>query len=41
MPVQNYYAFETWRDAGKIATRLVGTPLSAHADPYGQQCPLN
>ncbi|KQV92193.1 ABC transporter substrate-binding protein [Pelomonas sp. Root1237] len=40
MPVQNYYAFETWRDAGKIATRLVGTPLSAHADPYGQQCPL-
>ena len=41
MPVQNYYAFETWRDAGKIATRLIGTPLSAHADPYGQQCPLN
>ncbi|WP_457325576.1 ABC transporter substrate-binding protein [Roseateles sp. P5_E11] len=40
MPVQNYYAFETWRDAGKIATRQVGTPLSAHADPYGQQCPL-
>ena len=41
MPVQNYYAFETWRDAGKIATRLVGTPLSAHADAYGPQCPLN
>jgi len=41
MPVQNYYAFETWRDGGKISTRLVGTPLSAHADPYGQQCPLN
>jgi branched-chain amino acid transport system substrate-binding protein len=41
MPVQNYYAFETWRDAGKIATRLVSTPLSAHVDAYGPQCPLN
>jgi branched-chain amino acid transport system substrate-binding protein len=40
MPVQNYYAFETVRDGGKVATKLVGTPLSAHADPYAAQCSL-
>jgi branched-chain amino acid transport system substrate-binding protein len=40
MPVQNYYAFETVRDAGKLATKLIGTPLAAHADPYAAQCAL-
>ena len=40
MPVQNYYAFETVRDGGKVATRLVGTPLASHADSYAAQCSL-
>jgi branched-chain amino acid transport system substrate-binding protein len=40
MPVQNYYAFETVREGGKVATKLVGTPLPAHADAYAAQCPL-
>lgn len=40
MPVQDYYAFETTRAGGKVATRLIGTPLKAHADPYAAQCPL-
>ncbi|HKX41788.1 MAG TPA: ABC transporter substrate-binding protein [Burkholderiaceae bacterium] len=41
MPIQNYYAFETARDgSGKVATKLVGTPLPAHADAYAAQCNL-
>ncbi|MDP3082713.1 MAG: ABC transporter substrate-binding protein [Rubrivivax sp.] len=40
MPVQDYYAFETTRDGGKLVTRLIGTPLAAHADPYAAQCTL-
>jgi len=40
MPIQNYYAFETVREGGKVVTRLVGTPLSAHADAYAAQCAL-
>ena len=41
MPIQNYYAFETARDSGgKIVTKLVGTPLPAHADTYAAQCSL-
>lgn len=40
MPVQNYYAFETVRDGGKVATKLVGTPLPVHADSYAAQCNL-
>lgn len=41
MPVQNYYAFETVRDGGKgVSTKLVGTPLADHADPYAAQCSL-
>jgi len=40
MPVQNYYAFETARDGSKLVTKLVGTPLPAHADPYAAQCNL-
>ena len=40
MPIQNYYAFETARDGGKIVTKLVGTPLPTHADSYAAQCSL-
>jgi branched-chain amino acid transport system substrate-binding protein len=40
MPVQDYYAFETARDGGKVITRLVGTPLKGHVDPYAAQCTL-
>ncbi len=40
MPVQDYYAFETARDGGKVVTRLVGTPFKAHVDPYAAQCTL-
>jgi branched-chain amino acid transport system substrate-binding protein len=40
MPIQNYYAFQTVREGGKIATKLIGTPLPAHADAYSAQCPL-
>ncbi|MEQ1684881.1 MAG: ABC transporter substrate-binding protein [Burkholderiaceae bacterium] len=40
MPVQDYYAFETSRDAGKLVTRLIGTPLKGHVDPYAAQCTM-
>lgn len=40
MSVQNYYAFEAARDGGKVATKLIGTPLASHVDPYGAQCSL-
>ena len=40
MPVQNYYAFETVRAGGKVATKQIGTPLSAHADSYAALCKL-
>jgi branched-chain amino acid transport system substrate-binding protein len=40
MPVQNYYAFETVRVGGKVATKQIGTPLAAHADSYAALCKL-
>lgn len=40
MPVQDYYAFETLRDGNKQVTKLIGTPLKAHADSYAAQCAL-
>jgi branched-chain amino acid transport system substrate-binding protein len=40
MPVQNYYAFETQRVDGKVATKAIGIPLAAHADSYAAQCNL-
>lgn len=40
MPVQNYYAFETQRGGGRVATKPIGTPLLAHADSYAAQCNL-
>ncbi|MEP6876842.1 MAG: ABC transporter substrate-binding protein [Burkholderiales bacterium] len=38
MPVQNYYAFETVRVGGKVATKPIGTPLAVHADSYATLC---
>lgn len=40
MPIQNYYAFETLRDGGKLVTRQIGTPLEMHTDSYAVQCKL-
>jgi branched-chain amino acid transport system substrate-binding protein len=40
LPIQNYYAFEASKDAGKLVVKQVGTPLSAHADAYHTQCAL-
>ncbi len=40
MPVQNYYAFETKSEGGKVVTKQVGQPLSLHVDAYAAQCPL-
>ena len=40
MPVQDYYAFETARDGGKLVTKLIGTPLKGHVDSYATQCQL-
>lgn len=40
LPVQNYYAFETVKEGGKVAVKQIGTPLSQHADAYSAQCAL-
>jgi branched-chain amino acid transport system substrate-binding protein len=40
MPVQDYYAFETARDGSKLVTKVIGTPLQAHVDPYVALCPM-
>lgn len=40
MPVQNYYAFEAVKNAGKLVVKQIGTPLKEHADTYAAQCPL-
>lgn len=40
MPIQNYYAFQIVPEGGKVITKLIGTPLTAHADSYAPQCPL-
>ncbi|AGU47821.1 ABC transporter, substrate-binding protein [Variovorax paradoxus B4] len=38
MPVQNYYAFETVKDGGRITGKLLATPLTKHVDAYHTQC---
>ncbi len=38
MPVQNYYAFQTVKDGDKFTVKLLGTPLTQHADVYAVQC---
>jgi branched-chain amino acid transport system substrate-binding protein len=40
MPVQNYYAFQVANEAGKPTVKLLGTPLTAHADSYQSKCNL-
>ncbi|MBT0962168.1 ABC transporter substrate-binding protein [Denitromonas iodatirespirans] len=40
MPVQNYYAFETVKQGGKVTPRKIGTPLAGHADAYAAQCAM-
>lgn len=40
MPVQNYYAFEAVKNAGKLVVKQIGTPLKEHTDTYAAQCPL-
>lgn len=40
LPVQNYYAFETVKEGGKVAVKQIGTPLSQHVDAYSAQCAL-
>jgi branched-chain amino acid transport system substrate-binding protein len=41
LPIQNYYAFQTAKSAAGVSVKQVGTPLAAHADVYGAQCPLH
>ncbi|MDP3671007.1 MAG: ABC transporter substrate-binding protein [Telluria sp.] len=38
MPIQNYYVFKVGRDAGKLDTKLIATPLSSHVDAYASRC---
>ncbi|CAN7603409.1 ABC transporter substrate-binding protein [Duganella sp. LjRoot269] len=40
MPVQNYYAFQVASETGKPVVKLLGTPLTAHADSYQSKCSL-
>lgn len=40
MPVQNYYAFQVGSAGGQPTVKLLGTPLTAHADSYQSKCAL-
>lgn len=40
MPIQNYYAFQVVNQGGKAAVKLLGTPLTGHADAYQSKCAL-
>ena len=40
MPVQNYYAFQVANAGGVPTVKLLGTPLTAHADSYQSKCAL-
>ncbi len=40
MPVQNYYAFQVANVGGQPTVKLLGTPLTAHADSYQSKCAL-
>lgn len=40
MPVQNYYAFQVASAGGQPTVKLLGTPLTAHADSYQSKCAL-
>lgn len=38
LPIQNYYAFQTVNDGGRITAKLLSTPLPEHEDAYAAQC---
>lgn len=40
MPVQNYYAFQVANVGGQPTVKMLGTPLTAHADSYQSKCAL-
>lgn len=40
MPVQNYYAFQVANVGGQPTVKVLGTPLTAHADSYQPKCAL-
>jgi len=40
LPIQNYYAFEAFKEGGKVVVKRVGTPLTEHSDSYHAQCTL-
>lgn len=40
MPVQNYYAFRVANVGGQPTVKVLGTPLTAHADSYQSKCAL-
>ena len=40
MPVQNYYAFQVANVGGQPTVKMLGTPLTAHADSYQPKCAL-
>lgn len=40
MPVQNYYAFQVANVGGQPTVKVLGTPLTAHADSYQSKCAL-
>jgi len=38
LPIQNYYAFQTVNEGGRVTAKLLGTPLTEHRDAYAAQC---
>lgn len=40
MPVQNYYAFETYKSGTSVAVKQLATPLADHQDLYAPQCKM-
>jgi branched-chain amino acid transport system substrate-binding protein len=40
MPVQNYYAFRVSAEGGVPVAKMLGTPLTAHADAYQAKCTM-
>lgn len=38
MPIQNYYAFDYVKEAGRIVSHHIATPLTEHRDAYATLC---
>jgi branched-chain amino acid transport system substrate-binding protein len=38
LPIQNYYAFQVVKEAGKPMVKMLGTPLTQHKDAYHSKC---